>query len=308
MIEKRLPVQGYYRDMYVTKGHSGILQLLATLSVACFMLTWSASADAAKIRYRFSAWDGPVLTIFATRPVGLAPDRPVVFVMPGVKRNADEYRDQWHELAIEHDFLLVVPEFKDSDSQGLERYGPGKVFDQNGSANPEPEWSYSAIEGIFDDVRSRFGMTTERYALYGHSAAAEFVQRFVFHVPEARVSRVVVANAGWYQMPDHDVGFPCGFGGSVVDRRCLVEGLQLPVTILLGKEDTDAGNPELSNTPQAMLQGPDRQARGKVFFEAAKTAAIELGVPFNWKLEWVDEDALDNREMAVAAIPFLLGQ
>jgi len=306
MIENQLPVQGYYGDMHIRKGHPGILQTLAAVGVACFLLAWSSSAHAAKVSFRFSAWDGPALRVFATRPVHLAPDRPVVFVMHGVKRNADEYRDQWHDLAIENDFLLVVPEFSERDFPGPERYNLGNVIGENGSVIPEPEWTYSVIDAIFDDVRSRFGVTTDRYALYGHSAGAQFVQRFIFHVPGARLSRIVAANAGWYLMPDFDVAFPYGLGGSVVDRDRLVRGLQLPVTILLGTADTETDQPNLRRTPEAMLQGPHRLARGQTFYAAAKTAALELGVPFSWRLELVDGAEHDNRVMAAAAIPFLL--
>ena len=81
------------------------------LFVAVMALTWVNPLVAAKIQFKFDAWAGPVIRVFVTRPVGIAPDRPVVFVMHGVNRNADDYRDQWHALAIEHDFLLVVPEF-----------------------------------------------------------------------------------------------------------------------------------------------------------------------------------------------------
>jgi len=306
MIEKQSPVQGYYGDMHITKDHPRIFPALAALGMVCLLFAWSSSAHAAKVSFRFSAWDGPALRVVATRPVHLAPDRPVVFVMHGVKRNAGEYRDQWHDLAIENDFLLVVPEFSERDFPGPERYSLGNVIDENGSVNPEPEWTYSVIEAIFDDVRSRFGMTTERYALYGHSAGAQFVQRFIFHVPDARLSRIVAANAGWYMMPDFEAAFPYGLGGSVVDRDRLARGLQLPVTILLGTADTETDQPNLRRTPEAMLQGPHRLARGQAYFESAKTAALELGVPFNWRLELVDGAEHDNRVMAAAAIPFLL--
>jgi dienelactone hydrolase len=281
-------------------------------AVACFLMfvvsAWPAAAHAAKIVYKFKAWNGPELRIFATRPVGLEPDRPVVFVMSGVKGNTDEYREQWHDLAIEYDFLLVVPEFSDRYFPGSDQYDQGNVFNEQGVMRPESEESYAAIEAIFDDLRSRFQLSTNHYSLYGHSAGAQFAHRYIFHAPTARVSRVVVANAGWYMMPDFDVEYPYGLGHSAVDRNRLEQGLQLPVTLLLGEEDTDTDDENLRRTPEAMAQGPHRLARGQAFFEAARTAADQLGVPFNWSLHTVPGVGHDNRLMAPAAIPFLLSE
>ena len=279
----------------------------AVFCLAFAVAAWPLPAEAAKIQYRFKAWSGPELKVFVTRPVNLPPDRPVVFVMPGANRNAGEYRDQWHDLAIEHDFLLVVPEFSQADFPGPERYEQGDVFDDQGAIRAESGWSYAAIEAIFDDVRSRFHLSVNTYSLYGHSAGAQFVQRYIFHAPAARVNRIVAANADWYMMPDFDVAFPYGLGHSAVDRNRLEKALQLPVTILLAEKDTDPDDDKLRRIPGAMAQGPHRLARGQAFFDAARAAADQLDVPFNWNIETVPGAGYDNRWMAPAAIPFLLG-
>jgi len=271
-------------------------------------LAWANQAAAAKVLFKVDSWAGPAVRVFATRPVHLAADRPVVFVMHGVNRNADEYRDQWHDLANEHDFLLVVPEFSKRKFPGSSSYNLGNVFDNNGKPVNEAEWSYSAIEPIFDEVRRRFGMTTQRYSIYGHSAGAQFVHRFLFHVPDARVNQIVSANAGWYMMPDYEQDFPYGLRRSAVTREKLRAALQLPVTILLGEGDTDPEHPSLRGTPEAMAQGEHRFARGHFFFEAARAYSEQLGVPFNWQLVTVPGADHDNRLMAPAAIPYLLSE
>jgi poly(3-hydroxybutyrate) depolymerase len=279
-----------------------IFILLAT------MLTVAGPCHAAKVRFKFSSWSGPTMNVFVSRPTALAPDRPVVFVMHGLNRNADEYRDQWHDLALEHDFLLVVPEFSRADFTGSEGYNLGNVFDREGKQMAQASWSYTAIEAIFDEVHRRFGMTSETYSIYGHSAGAQFVHRFIFHVPEARVSQVVVANAGWYMMPDINTGYPYGLSGSVVGRRQLEKALQMPVTVLLGDQDTDPDHSSLRRTPEAVAQGHHRLARGMTFFDAGREAALQLQVPFNWRLSMVPGADHDNRLMAPAAVPYLLGE
>jgi pimeloyl-ACP methyl ester carboxylesterase len=318
MIEKTAPVQGYYRKMKSTEVKMkvrvgrvprlpGAFQLLAFCLVVA-VSAWPLPAAAAKIEYRFTTWNGPDIRVFLTRPVNLAPDRPVVFVMHGADRDALELRDQWHDLAIKHDFLLVVPEFREADFAGHEHYEQGWVFDDQGVTRAESGWSYAAIEAIFDDVRSRFQMSVNTYSMYGNSVGAQFVQRYILHVPEARVSRFVMANADWYMMPDFDLTFPYGLRHSAVDRNRLEKGLQQPVTILLGEKDTGSDDEKLNRIPEIMAQGPDRLARAQAFFDTARTAAARLDVPFNWSLETVPGAGRDDRSMAPAAIPYLLGE
>lgn len=271
-----------------------------------FCLLPAADASAAKIRIYVETPAGLQQRVYLTRPAGLTADRPVVFVMHGVRRNADEYRDQWHELAKEHNFLLVVPEFSDRHFPGSQSYNLGKVFDASGKVQPKAAWSFSAIESIFDQVRQRYGMSARGYALYGHSAGAQFVHRFLFHVPNARVTRVVAANAGWYTMPVFNIDFPYGLRNSVVSSGDLAAALQLPVTILLGEQDIDPQHRSLNRAPEALAQGPHRFARGRAFFDTAAEAATRLGVPFGWQLATVPDADHDNRLMAPAAIPWLL--
>ncbi|MGK2927717.1 MAG: hypothetical protein ACSLE2_19045 [Lysobacterales bacterium] len=277
-----------------------ILLLTALLSLP------AADATAAKVLIRVQSPGGVEQKVHLARPVGLAADRPIVFVMHGVQRNADEYRDQWYDLAEEHGFLVVVPEFSDDDFPGAEGYNYGNVYDETGAIRPRSTWAFEAIEPIFDDVRRRYGMTAEGYSIYGHSAGSQFVHRFLMHVPEARVARVVAANAGWYTMPDFSIDFPYGLRGSAVGREELGRALQLPVTVLLGDADTDPQHPSLRRTPEALAQGAHRFARGQAFFATARVAAADLQVPFGWRLATVPGADHDNIKMAPAAVPYLL--
>jgi poly(3-hydroxybutyrate) depolymerase len=277
------------------------------LSLVLLLFT-AADAAAAKIRIRTETPAGLKQHVYLARPTKLAPDRPVVFVMHGVRRNADEYRDQWYELAEQHDFLLVVPEFNDKDFPGAEGYNYGNVYGPKGGTRDPSRWAFSVIEPLFDEIRDRFDMEVDTYALYGHSAGAQFVHRFLYHVPDARVSRAVAANAGWYTMPDLNTPFPYGLGGSYVGPKRLRKALQQPLLVLLGEADTDPGHPSLRRTPGAMAQGAHRFERGQAFFAAGQAEAVRLEVPFGWTLETVSDADHDNRKMAPAAIPYLLGE
>jgi pimeloyl-ACP methyl ester carboxylesterase len=281
------------------------MTLLIALGLLLAGLT-TAPVIADKGQFTFDGWQGPPMRVFTSRPDSLEPDMPVVFVMHGVRRNADEYRDQWHELALEHDFFLVVPEFTEADFPGSRGYNLGFREDEQGRPRPRKLWSYSAIEPIFDEVRRREGLGTKRYALYGHSAGSQFVHRFIYYVPDARVSRIVPANAGWYLMPEADVPAPYGLEDAGLTAEMLVSAWRKPVTVLLGELDTDPRHRHLRRAPQAMAQGAHRFARGQRFFALNRDAAEQKGVPFGWRLATVPGVGHENRRMAPAAVPYLL--
>jgi len=278
---------------------------------ACLLLILalsSMSVHASKIQYIYKAWSGPELRMVVTRPVGLAADRPVVFVMHGDHGDAAHSRERWHELAIKYDFLLVTPEISRAESPGSIRPHLGNLFDEYGEVRTDSSLFYPVIERVFDEVRSRFGLSTNTYSLYGHAEGAEFVQRLIFYMPTARVSRVVIADAGWYMMPDFNISFPYGLGQSAVDQTRLERGLQLPVTLMLDEADPEVDDNNLLWTPEAVEQGQDRLARGQAFFKSAREAADELGVSFNWHMETVEGSDDDSKRLAPASIPFLLGE
>ena len=45
----------------------------------------------------------------------------------------------------------------------------------------------------FVTVKAATGNRSERYHLYGHSAGAQFVHRFLYFMPDARVAKAVAA-------------------------------------------------------------------------------------------------------------------
>jgi dienelactone hydrolase len=259
-------------------------------------------------QFQFEGWDGPPLQVFVTvSPEGAAND-PVVFVMHGQQRNAEEYRDQWHELAMQHGFTLVVPEFSREAFPGSAAYNLGNVRDGDGRRVTSERWSYHVIEPLFDALNARFGLGAESYSIYGHSAGGQFVHRFLMHVPDARVSKAVAANAGWYTLPDFSINWPYGLNGSGVSPVGLVQALGSELTILLGDQDTDRTAESLRQTAEAAAQGPHRLARGYYFFAAGRRAAAHRQVPIRWKLAEVKGVAHDNARMAPAAVQFLLPQ
>jgi len=271
------------------------------------LLTFGTSAEAAKIRIIVESPGGLQQKVYLSRPVDLAADRPVVFVVHGSAQSAREVLDQWQDLAIEHQFLLVAPEFEGRQFPGSTDYSLGNLFDDEHRLRPAKDRYFAMIEPIFDEVRRRYGMTSRRYSIYGASAGAQFVQRFLYFVPEARVFRAVAADADWYTMPVLDIRYPFGLFGTPVGDDQLARALQSPLTILLsGQEDNSmAGAPGV--TAEVLAQGPDRLARGGAFFETAQIAAAQAGVPLGWRSVALPAGTdTSGPGMAEAATPYLL--
>ena len=241
---------------------------------------------------------GRRVTVWMFVPTGADAQTPVVFVMHGVARDGERYLTDWIPLAQEKNFLLVVPEFSKEQFVGVEGYIYGNTVDKAGHALPPDQWSFSVIEPVFDAVKARTGNKSDRYRLYGHSAGAQFVQRFVYFVPAARVERIVSANAGWYMLPDLGVEFPYGLKNTPVTEADLRHALALPMTVLLGTADTDPVLHALRHTPESDAQGPHRLARGKFFYARAVETATSNKSVFGWRLAFAPDVDHDDARMA----------
>lgn len=251
---------------------------------------------------------GKTLPVWYYLPSDAKADTPVLFVMHGVKRDAERYRNEWLPHAQERGFILVTPEFSEKDFPGSDGYNTGNTMDSKDRPLPRDQWSFSFIEPIFDAVKAATGNRSERYSLYGHSAGAQFVHRFMYFVPEARVNQAVAANAGWWTLPDLKTDFPYGLRGSVIDESGLKAMLGRPLVVLLGTEDTDPNHANLRRTPEALAQGAYRFARGQNFFAAGERQARALGVPLAWKLATAPGVGHVDKDMAPFAVDILFGK
>jgi poly(3-hydroxybutyrate) depolymerase len=277
------------------------LVLFAGLAAPLAAMAEEPSTNAGKGRFVFSGWDGPPLPVWYQLPENVAADTPVVVVMHGVNRDADRYRDEWAELALAHRFIVIVPEYSRADFPGSDGYNTGFFTSADGTPRPRNLWSFAAIEPLFDEVRRRFGTAVPRYTLYGHSAGAQFVHRYVMFMPEARIEQAIAANAGWYTMPDPALAFPYGVKGAPVTTENFKSVLAKPLTILLGTADTDINDPDLRTTAEANRQGPHRLARGQSFYAEGQALAGRTGTPFGWRVEFVPGVGHKNGLMAQAA-------
>ncbi len=268
----------------------------------CVLAVLLQPAEAAETEWEFDGWAGPQVPVRMYVPDENAADAPVVIVMHGASRDAPRYYKDWKALGEKHGFIVVVPEFSKRKFEKSARYNLGHVFDpDSGKLRDEALWTFSVIEALFDAVVQRVDGNQSQYALYGHSAGSQFVHRFMYYKPDARVSRYIAANAGWYTVPVYDFEYPYGLTNSGIEEDDLKAYFAQPLLILLGREDTDKDSKSLRKTPEAMQQGPHRLARGLTMYRVSKRRAEELGFEFNWELQIVDGADHVNAKMALPA-------
>lgn len=239
--------------------------------------------------------------VFFHRPAQWQADGRIVMVMHGVDRDADRYRDEWSPLADAHGFLLLCPEFSRSKFPKTGWYNLGGM---EMTADPA-RWAFSVPDRVFVEARGRFGATSERYSLYGHSAGSQFVHRFLLLAPSPRVEQAISANAGWYTLPLFDLPFPYGLRNTAVTEAQVTAFLQRPLVLQLGESDTNPEHRTLERNPQADRQGIHRFARGLNFLAVGRREAERRGIALAWRLVTVPGVGHSNGRMAASAAKVL---
>ncbi|UPY39020.1 alpha/beta hydrolase [Sediminicoccus sp. KRV36] len=262
------------------------------------MIAHAASPGRISFEEPSGAAPGP-MDVYLHRPAAWRPGGPVVVVMHGMGRNADGYRDAWLPHAEAHGFLLVCPEYSDAKFPGVRLYNYG-----NAQAE-EAAWTFFALDRAVDAALAAVGAPPAPFALYGHSAGAQFVHRYLLLTGAPRARRIIIANSGWYSWPRFDVNFPHGLAQCAATEAGLRAALGRPVTILLGDQDNDPMHHQLRRDAATDVQGLNRFERGRNFHAAALAAAAGYGIPCGWDLGIVPGVAHSNAGMAQAAAAIL---
>ena len=266
-------------------------------------------------RFMFDGWAGKPFPVWTYVPRGVDVSKaPIMFMMHGAMRNPARYLLEWVPYAQQYGFVVIGPEFAKRDFSGSRRYNLGFVFGRKGDdyyLRDEEKWTFSAIEPLFDHAVRALGSGQKKYTLYGHSAGSQFVHRFLYYKPDARVKRYLAANAGWYTMPDTEQVYPYGFkdpyglADAALSEDRIRMAVQKDMIILLGDKDIDVTHKSLRRTPEAMLQGAHRFNRGASFLDAGRLQAERLGVTFGWRGAVVKDVAHSNGGIAKVAAKYV---
>lgn len=221
------------------------------------------------------------VTLYYSIPKGDMADMPVVFVLPGTNRDADNYIQPWIELSKTYNCMVFALEFPKKYYNENE-YLTGNVITSSGSFVEKEKWSFSIIEPIFNFIKTQTGNKSTEYYLFGHSAGAQFVHRFVLFNPEAKIKKAISANAGWYTMPSFSTNFPYGLKNTQLTPSDVEAAFKKNLIIHLGQNDNNPNDPSLRKTPEANAQGLHRYDRGIYFYTTSKRTAQSENYIFNW--------------------------
>lgn len=261
------------------------------------------------------------IEVFHYRPRHMRANAPVLFVLPGAGRNADDYRNHWIEAAERHGVLVLAPQYPEDRYPRFWNYNLARMIDDveidmeartiasYRIVADREHWLFGDIERVFDAAVGATGLETGHYDMFGHSAGGQFLHRYaMFADPEARVGRILAANSGWYTVPEHGIRFPYGLDDAPIDASQLSAAFSRQLVVFLGgADDASETRGELVRSADTDRQGLHRLARGQYFHAKARETAASMGAPFNWTAHVVPGVGHDPRQMSAAAAEYLYG-
>lgn len=245
----------------------------------------------------------PAVPVHVAAPPVIGPATRVVVVLHGTERNAAEYLVPWQRWALYNDCVVLAPHFDRVDWPGAHGYVLGAVLDRHGEPLPRSRWAFTAITELHRHIRARLGLADPEFDLWGHSAGAQFVHRYLLFAPTAPVRTAIAANAGWYTRPDQQLAFPYGLRHPALEFSAadVAAWVARPLVLMAGTADIDRDG-HLRTTPEADDQGPHRYARAVTMLRAGRRVARAC----RWRLVAVPGASHDFTVMAAAAQALLV--
>jgi poly(3-hydroxybutyrate) depolymerase len=243
------------------------------------------------------------MRVYTYRPRDCDSTCPIVMVLHGRKRNASAYRDYWELLADHYKVMIIAPEFSKEHWPRAADYNLGGM----GQEQDRNKWVFATIEHLFDEMR----VDQKSYVLFGHGAGAQVAQRMALLWPDNRASAIVVANPGWYTMPEFRKdkavdSFPYSVAGAPGGEPDVRKALARRLVLMVGEGDEDPDDEGLAESSGAKKQGETRTERGENFFKAATTVATDLGVKLAWELNEMPDNIRDGEKVSKAAADAVL--
>ena len=266
-----------------------------------FFISSSVNLYAAKLdKFTFDNWDKPALDIFYHLPEAIDENTKILFIIHGNTRNADDYLEVWKKLTNGKNVALFAPHFKRSS---FISFNTLQMSTSNGIIRADTSlYLNNSIDILFELIKSKFNLKPDNYDIYGHSAGAQFVHRYLLMSEDPKVNTAVAANAGWYTFLN-GANFPYGVKSPPVmlSDSNVRNFLSIDLHILIGSNDIDV-NSSLNKSVGAQNQGLNRLQRAKNFFDYTELIVEQNDLEFNWKYQLVGGAPHSNKVMSRAAV------
>ena len=271
------------------------------LFILLFILSFTTNLFAAKLdKFTFTIWNKPDLDVFYHLPKTIDSDTKVLFVVHGNTRNADDYLNTWIRLTRDKNIAIFAPHFKRSS---FISFNTLQMSTSNGKIRTNTDlYLNNSIDTLFKYIKAKFKLTNKLYDIYGHSAGAQFVHRYLLMSDNPSVNKAVAANAGWYTFLN-GADFPYGVKNPpiLLNDANITNFLSIDLHILIGSNDIDV-NSSLNKSYGAQNQGLNRLQRAKNFFDYTELIVEQNDLEFNWKYQLVGGAPHSNKVMSKAAV------
>ena len=274
---------------------------LFNLSILLFILSFTTNLFAAKLdKFTFTSWNKPDLDVFYHLPKTIDNDTKVLFVVHGNTRNADDYLNSWIRLTKDKNIAIFAPHFKRSS---FISFNTLQMSTSNGKIRTNTDlYLHNSIDTLFKYIKTKFKLNDKLYDIYGHSAGAQFVHRYLLMSDNPSVNKAVAANAGWYTFLN-GADFPYGVKNppiSLTDSN-VKKFLSTNLYILIGTNDIDVDS-SINKSKGAQKQGINRLQRAKNFFTYTESIVEQNNLEFKWKYQAVPGAPHSNKVMSKAAV------
>ncbi len=278
---------------------SNFLVRILTLIFMSFSI-YGSSLD----KFTFQNWSKPNLDVFYHLPDVIDENTKILFIVHGNSRNADDYLKVWIKLSEGKNVALFAPHFK---RNSFISFNTLQMSTSNGVIRANSDlYLNNSIDTLFEFIKSKFNLKSKRYDIYGHSAGAQFVHRYLLMSKDPQVNIAVAANAGWYTFLN-GADFPYGVKNTPISLsdNNVKKFLSMDLHILIGSNDIDV-NSSINKSNGAQNQGLNRFQRAKNFFEYTESIVEQNNLEFNWQYQVVSGAPHSNKVMSRAAVLILL--
>lgn len=219
--------------------------------------------------------DGSRQLYYLYLPRRLEPPGRILVSVHGISRNAREHAERFAPLAEQAGVVLVAPRFS---RKRYSRY-------QRLVAGAGGRRSDHLLDAVVAAVRGLVDLPDTPLYLFGYSGGAQFVHRYAMAYPR-RVARAVIGAAGWYTFPDARVRYPRGLRCDPEELRLDCPAcLQVPMTVVVGGDDTARDDALNQSRRIDRQQGENRRERGRRWIAAMQEAARVMGLATPYHFE-----------------------
>lgn len=190
---------------------------------------------------------------------GAAGDYRLCVLIHGTGRTPGVYRDLFAEFAEANQAIVVAPLFPAGIIE------PGELANYKFIAFHDIRYDH-VLNGIVDEVATRFRLGERRFLLFGYSGGGHFAHRFAYLHPD-RLLGVSIGAPGMVTLIDDHL--PWWRGTADLEQRFGIrmdlEALRrLPIQMVIGDEDTETWEITLSPGSRFWMDGANDAGRTRI--------------------------------------------